>query len=64
MAHKKDKEYKNGRDSVSKRLGVKIGSEMVVAGNILLVRRDQIFAWENGAWTRLHVFALVNEMCA
>jgi large subunit ribosomal protein L27 len=38
MAHKKGQgSVKNGRDSVSKRRGVKrFGSEMVVAGNIIV----------------------------
>ena len=38
MAHKKGQgSVKNGRDSVSKRLGIKkFGSEVVVAGNIIV----------------------------
>jgi large subunit ribosomal protein L27 len=41
MAHKKGQgSVKNGRDSVSKRLGVKkYGSEVVVAGNIIIRQR-------------------------
>jgi large subunit ribosomal protein L27 len=41
MAHKKGQgSVKNGRDSVSKRLGVKkFGSESVVAGNIIIRQR-------------------------
>ena len=41
MAHKKGQgSVKNGRDSVSKRLGVKkFGSERVIAGNIILRQR-------------------------
>ena len=41
MAHKKGQgSVKNGRDSVSKRLGVKkFGSETVVAGNIIIRQR-------------------------
>ena len=41
MAHKKaGGSTRNGRDSVSKRLGVKrYGSEMVLAGNILVRQR-------------------------
>jgi large subunit ribosomal protein L27 len=41
MAHKKGQgSTRNGRDSVSKRLGVKkFGSEQVIAGNILLRQR-------------------------
>ena len=45
MAHKKGQgSVKNGRDSVSKRLGVKkFGSEMVVAGNIIIRQRGTKF---------------------
>ena len=41
MAHKKGQgSVKNGRDSVSKRLGVKkFGSQAVVAGNIIIRQR-------------------------
>jgi Ribosomal L27 protein len=41
MAHKKGQgSVKNGRDSVSKRLGVKkFGSQAVVAGNIIIRAR-------------------------
>ena len=41
MAHKKGQgSVKNGRDSVSKRLGVKkFGSEKVLAGNIIVRQR-------------------------
>ena len=41
MAHKKGQgSVKNGRDSVSKRLGVKVfGSQTVVAGNIIIRQR-------------------------
>ena len=41
MAHKKGQgSVKNGRDSVSKRLGVKkFGSEVVIAGNIIVRQR-------------------------
>ena len=41
MAHKKGQgSTKNGRDSVSKRLGVKkFGGEAVIAGNIILRQR-------------------------
>ena len=43
MAHKKGQgSVKNGRDSVSKRLGVKkFGGEHVLAGNILIRQRGQ-----------------------
>lgn len=45
MAHKKGQgSVKNGRDSVSKRLGVKkFGSEEVVAGNIIIRQRGTKF---------------------
>ena len=45
MAHKKGQgSVKNGRDSVSKRLGVKkFGSELVVAGNIIIRQRGTKF---------------------
>ena len=45
MAHKKGQgSVKNGRDSVSKRLGVKkFGSEMVIAGNIIVRQRGTKF---------------------
>ena len=45
MAHKKGQgSVKNGRDSVSKRLGVKkFGGESVLAGNIILRQRGTKF---------------------
>ena len=45
MAHKKGQgSVKNGRDSVSKRLGVKkYGSESVIAGNIIVRQRGTKF---------------------
>ena len=45
MAHKKGQgSVKNGRDSVSTRLGVKkFGSEVVVAGNIIVRQRGTKF---------------------
>lgn len=45
MAHKKGQgSVKNGRDSDSKRLGVKkFGSEAVVAGNIIIRQRGTKF---------------------
>ncbi len=45
MAHKKGQgSVKNGRDSVSKRLGVKkFGGQSVLAGNILIRQRGQKF---------------------
>jgi large subunit ribosomal protein L27 len=45
MAHKKGQgSVKNGRDSVSKRLGVKkFGGQSVLAGNILIRQRGRKF---------------------
>ncbi len=45
MAHRKGQgSVRNGRDSVSKRLGVKkFGSEAVIAGNILIRQRGTRF---------------------
>lgn len=45
MAHKKGQgSVKNGRDSASKRLGVKkFGSQQVVAGNIIIRQRGTKF---------------------
>ena len=45
MAHKKGQgSVRNGRDSVSKRLGVKrFGGESVIAGNILIRQRGAKF---------------------
>ena len=45
MAHKKGQgSVRNGRDSVSKRLGVKkFGSQSVIAGNILVRQRGTRF---------------------
>lgn len=49
MAHKKGQgSVKNGRDSVSKRLGVKkFGSQHVIAGNIIIRQRGT--KWHPGA---------------
>jgi large subunit ribosomal protein L27 len=45
MAHKKGQgSVKNGRDSISKRLGVKkFGDQIVVAGNIIIRQRGTKF---------------------
>jgi large subunit ribosomal protein L27 len=45
MAHKKGQgSVKNGRDSISKRLGVKkFGGEAVIAGNIIIRQRGTKF---------------------
>jgi large subunit ribosomal protein L27 len=64
MAHKKGQgSVRNGRDSVSKRLGVKkFGSERVIAGNILVRQRGTRFrAGKNVGMGRDHtLFALVD----
>lgn len=64
MAHKKGQgSSRNGRDSTSKRLGVKkFGSEKVVAGNILLRQRGTTLnAGKNVGMGRDHtLFALVD----
>ena len=64
MAHKKGQgSVKNGRDSVSKRLGVKkFGSQEVVAGNILVRQRGTKFlAGKNvGQGRDYTLFALVD----
>jgi len=64
MAHKKGQgSVKNGRDSVSKRLGVKkFGSQEVVAGNIIIRQRGT--KWQPGKNVGLGrdytIFALVD----
>ena len=64
MAHKKGQgSTRNGRDSVSKRLGVKkFGSQTVVAGNILLRQRGtELNAGKNVGMGRDHtLFALTD----
>ncbi len=64
MAHKKaGGSSRNGRDSHSKRLGVKtFGNEMVVSGNILVRQRGtKFFAGENVGLGRDHtLFATAN----
>jgi large subunit ribosomal protein L27 len=64
MAHKKGQgSVKNGRDSVSKRLGVKkFGSEQVVAGNIIIRQRGTKFLpGKNAGLGRDYtIFALVD----
>ena len=64
MAHKKGQgSSRNGRDSVSKRLGVKrFGGELVTAGSIIIRQRGSKFlAGSNGGigrdWT---LFAKIN----
>lgn len=64
MAHKKGQgSVRNGRDSVSKRLGIKkFGSETVLAGNILVRQRGTRYrAGENVGMGRDHtLFALTD----
>lgn len=64
MAHKKGQgSVKNGRDSVSKRLGVKkFGSQTVVAGNIIIRQRGTKFVpGKNvGLGRDFTIFALVD----
>ena len=64
MAHKKGQgSVRNGRDSVSKRLGVKkFGSEAVIAGNIIIRQRGTRFrAGQNVGMGRDHtLFALLD----
>jgi large subunit ribosomal protein L27 len=64
MAHKKGQgSVKNGRDSVSKRLGVKkFGSEQVLAGNIIVRQRGTKFlpGHNVGLGRDYTIFALVN----
>ena len=64
MAHKKGQgSVRNGRDSVSKRLGVKkFGSETVIAGNIIVRQRGTKFrAGEGVGMGRDHtLFALTD----
>jgi len=64
MAHKKGQgSVKNGRDSRSKRLGVKkFGGEAVLAGNIIIRQRGTKWhAGQNVGLGRDHtIFALVN----
>ena len=64
MAHKKGQgSVKNGRDSVSKRLGVKkFGSEQVVAGNIIIRQRGTKFhpGTNVGLGRDYTIFALVD----
>ena len=68
MAHKKGQgSVRNGRDSVSKRLGVKrYGGEVVTAGNILIRQRGSKFVAGRNVgtgrdWT---LFALVDGKVA
>jgi large subunit ribosomal protein L27 len=68
MAHKKGQgSVKNGRDSRSKRLGVKkFGGQAVIAGNILVRQRGTKFHPGNGVGIgRDHtLFALVDGRVA
>lgn len=64
MAHKKGQgSVKNGRDSASKRLGVKkFGGEAVIAGNIILRQRGTKFipGQNVGLGRDYTIFALVD----
>ena len=64
MAHKKGQgSVKNGRDSVSKRLGVKLfGSQKCVAGNIIIRQRGTKFlpGRNVGLGTDFTIFALID----
>jgi large subunit ribosomal protein L27 len=64
MAHKKGQgSVKNGRDSVSKRLGVKkFGSQSVLAGNIIIRQRGTKFVPGKGVGLGRDytIFALVD----
>ncbi len=53
MAHKKGEgSVKNGRDSQSKRLGVKIfGGQAAVAGNIIVRQRGTVYHPGNKYWS-------------
>lgn len=66
MAHKKGQgSVKNGRDSVSKRLGVKkFGSQSVIAGNIIIRQRGTKFTpGKNvGLGRDYTIFALVDGL--
>jgi large subunit ribosomal protein L27 len=68
MAHKKGQgSVRNGRDSVSKRLGVKrFGGELVTAGSILVRQRGtKFFAGSNvGTGRDWTLFALVDGKVA
>lgn len=66
MAHKKGQgSVKNGRDSVSKRLGVKkFGSQLVTAGNIIIRQRGTKFLAGRGVGMGKDytIFALVDGL--
>ena len=68
MAHKKGQgSVRNGRDSVSKRLGVKrFGGEVVTAGSIIIRQRgSKFFAGKNvGTGRDWTLFALVDGKVA
>ena len=66
MAHKKGEgSVKNGRDSQSKRLGVKIfGGQAAVAGNIILRQRGTVYhpGKNVGIGRDFTIFALMDGM--
>jgi ribosomal protein L27 len=69
MAHKKGEgSVKNGRDSQSKRLGVKIfGGQPIISGNIILRQRGTVYhpekmlAWERTLLCLLSLMVLLNS---
>jgi large subunit ribosomal protein L27 len=66
MAHKKGQgSVKNGRDSVSKRLGVKkFGGQSVIAGNIIIRQRGTKFlpGRNVGLGRDYSIFALIDGL--
>ena len=64
MAHKKGEgSVKNGRDSQSKRLGVKIfGGQAVISGNIIIRQRGTVYhpGKNVGVGRDFTLFALIN----
>ncbi|NDD66634.1 50S ribosomal protein L27 [bacterium] len=68
MAHKKGKgSTKNGRDSQSKRLGVKVfGGQFVSAGSIIVRQRGTVFRTGDnvGLGRDFTIFALVDGVVA
>ena len=67
MAHKKaGGSTRNGRDSESKRLGVKkYGGEVVKAGNIIIRQRGtKIHPGENVGWVKIIPFCYITWSCS
>ena len=67
MAHKKGEgSVKNGRDSQSKRLGVKIyGGQPAIAGNIIVRQRGTVYhpGKNVGRWKRFYNFCIDRWCC-